>query len=844
MRIAPGADGVSIWSPEIFGSPQASRIQEFLERAFTVMEVESVELRRATHFGRIRFGAVANPRQLWKKLARALGAAPDAPPPSPGAERALARPSDAGLLFLGGPGAEPIHVSRVGGSLSTWRVRHHSQDRLHLWHPVLRNRRDVVFRLEEELGSILGIEDFRASALTADVAIRFDHKALTVERLVRELEKAWPRLLDGLDGPPSRRRLGAAVGLLGLAFAGQYLVPPLRPLAVAGVLLYSFPNVVNGVKQLARGQVGLYALYSTGLAFMLVSGMPFASSAMAVLMQFWPLLARRKLVRSQRRLFARQRRRALWARVSRGDGVEVEVGVEELRRDDLVVVRSGELVPVDGVVQEGSAVVIEGVPFRAGQIQHRSEGDAVSAGALVWDGTLTIRVERAGAETGASYLASLLPHGPLTSMPSLLEAERIANRNAKPILALSALSLALTRTLRPSQAVIRPDYATGPRLSAQLSALHGLAQAALEGVFFKDPAALDRVARADLYVLDDTAGLERRRVEVAKVESVEGFAEGLVAAYALGAFGRARTEQSLALATFTSSREAAHLPSRGAARYHAGVTRYRDGSGHAIEVATARHVAGSRLGAPGATPAGLEPQSKASEGRNGHDSTDGGDDEPALRSLWVSRDGAVIGVVSFARIGEVVGKQVVAALRKRNRRARFVYLSRGDEGAARAAAAALGVESAHGALDAEAKANLIRGIGRSTVWVGDGSDPEAGAAIAASTVSVSVAPASRARRDLADILMPHQGIEALPAVLDLARAHELRLARDYRTVYTANLLGVGGAFVAQFNALRTGLLSNVGTGLVYARHARALDKLASAVETEEARVRLASSATR
>jgi cation transport ATPase len=830
-----------------------SRAREFLARAFSVSEVESVELVRATQFGRIRFAALANPRQILKKLGRALGAAHDVPPSS-GVEPdlSLVRAVDAGPLYLDGPGAEPVHVSRVGRSLSTWRVRRQGQNQLHLWHPALRNRRDVVFRLEEELGAILGIEDFRASALTADVVIRFDEKTLTVERLARELEKAWPRLLDGLDGPPSRKRLGAAVGLLGLAFTGQYLVPPLRPIAVAGVLLYSGPNVVKAARQLRRGEVGIYALYSTGLAFMLVSGMPFASSVMAVLMQFWPLLARRKLVTSQRRLFARQRRRPIWARIRQADGTEVEVSDGELRKGDLVVVRRGELLPVDGVVEEGAAVLIEGVPSRAGQLQHRSPGDGVSAGAVIWDGHLTIRVERAGGQTAASYLASLLPHTPLTSMPSLLEAERVANRNAKPILALSALSLAVTRTLQPSQAVIRPDYATGPRLSAQLSALHGVAEAAREGIFFRNPAALDRVARAEVYVFDDTAGLERRNLEVARVETVqrgEGEVdEALVAAYALGAFGRARTEQSRALAAFTSTSLTTAHPARAAsARHYAGVTRYQDGSGRAIEVATARHVAGVKLDVPGSLRAHLEDRHEdrhEDEHGAGHDRTQGPDDEPSLRSLWVSRDGEVIGVVSFARTGELAARRVVAALRTRSRHSRFVYLSRGDEAEAGRVAAALGIESAHGALGEEAKASFIRELGRRTVWVGDGTDREARGPIAASTVSVSVAPAARSRQDLADILLPYQGIEALPAVLGIARAHELRLARDYRTVYAANLLGVGGAFLAQFNALRSGLLSNLGTGIVYARHARALDRLASAVEVEVERGSLAHAAAR
>ena len=68
LRIAPGADGVSIWSAEIFGDDTAARLRDFLARAFSVREVETVELRRKHAFGRIRYGSVVQPAQIWKKL--------------------------------------------------------------------------------------------------------------------------------------------------------------------------------------------------------------------------------------------------------------------------------------------------------------------------------------------------------------------------------------------------------------------------------------------------------------------------------------------------------------------------------------------------------------------------------------------------------------------------------------------------------------------------------------------------------------------------------------------------------------------------------------------------------
>lgn len=842
LRVAPAADGVSIWSSEIFGDAEASRVREFLSRAFSVREVEGVELRRAAAFGHIRFGAAANPAQIWRKLSRALSSREDAP--TSAVKDAPARRIDAGLVYLDSPGVTPVRVSRIGAALSTWRVRHQSENTLRLSHPVLRNRRDVVFRLEEELAAIFGVEDFRASAITAGVSIRFDNNALSAERLALELEKAWPRLVDGLDGPPSQKRLIAAAGLLGLAFTGQYVVPALRPVAVAGVALYSAPNVVNALKQLTRGEVGLSALYASGLAFMLLSGMPFNSAAIAVLMQFWPHLARRKIVRSQRRLFAAQRRRPAWARTRSKPGHdEQEVNVDELRKGDLVIVRRGEIVPVDGVVTDGYAAVSVEALFGSDEVEDRSTGDAITAGALVRDGSLTIRVERAGAQTAASYVNSLLPHAEIAGLPSSQEAERIANRNAKPTLAVSVLSLLLSRNLRVSQALIRPDYATAPRLSAQLSAFHGVARGLDHGVLFRNPAALDRLADAEVYVIDDTAHLDHRRVEVATVQTATGVSAALVVGYVLAAQveSGSRSEQRHALAAFASSRKGA-TANAGSVSRSAGVTRYRDSLGSAIEIAAARHLKATNIEVPShfqtvpachVTTLKLEGSTRVTPPARRVE-TLSADPEPALRPLYVIRDGEVIGLVSFARSGETIGSEVVAALKARNEHARIVYISRSPDTETQALARTLGIEVSHGGLSPAAKLDLVRGLGTKTIWIGDGSAPDVRESIAASTVSISVAPLSRAREDAADVLLPHKGLDSLPAVIDLARAHAARLARDYRTVYAANLLGVAGAVGARFNSLHAGLLSNVSTGLIYARHAWDLDRLASAAEAKRA----------
>jgi cation-transporting P-type ATPase C len=554
---------------------------------------------------------------------------------------------------------------------------------------------------------------------------------------------------------------------------------------------------------------------------MLLGGLPFTAGVMAALMQLFPHLAYRKIVASERRLFARHRRRPTWARVVRSDGVDTEVSLDDLVRGDVVVVSSGELIPVDGVVESGAAWVVDSPAFRGSQPEDRSPGDAVVAGAWLREGALTIRVERAGEGTYASYIDSLLPRGAIPGLPSSLQAERAAGRNARRALAASGITLALMRTLRPAQAVLRPDYATAPRLSAQLSALEGIARGLQHGALFQRPSAIDLLANADLYVIDATAGLDRRRAQVARVEAVRGVTPDQIVAYTRVAQNVRRSERRAALAAYAAKRGLeVHVSEAGSLHASGGVTRYRDGDGRAIAVATHGYLRAANISVPDRfDTAVVRRPATPTEAASARAEVDND-----LGPLWVVRDEQVIGVVSFARTGPLVGRDVVALLKAQNPAAHIVHVTRGDEAKGRALARALDIDFVADARTAPDVRDLGH-VRREILWIGDGRDPGARPAIAASSVSVSVAPLSRASEDAAHVLLPYRGLSGLTDLLAISRAHVRRLARDQRTVRRVNLGAVGGAFVAGFSSLHAGLLSNLGTAIVYARRARSLDRL-------------------
>lgn len=793
--------GLTLHSEAVFADGADRHVREFLLRAFALQEIDSVTLLRGQTKIDVRLRPSALGSRVWAKLGALLRGA--SAPDGAVRERIAHQISALGLEEIS-PGV-PVRISRHGGALTTWRVRQLAADRLRISHPALRRRGDISHRLRFELAALHGVEAHSSNPMTGSVSVRFDPNLIEGEKLVAALERAWPRLLAGLEPPLSPRKLVVAGGLLTLAATAQFFRPALKPFAVLGIALYGLPNVIAAARQLSRGEAGLPLLYSTGLAFMLWSGMPFSSAVMAVFMQSWPRLSQKAAQWVDRELFGNSRRRFVWARLRQNDGAEIRIDLDRLEEGDIVLLRAGEYAPVDGVVSEGFAAVDEDMMTGVMGAIDKAPGDRVYATTFVRAGYLAVRVSRPGGRSASNAIAERLPYGVIPHLPSSAEVERIANRNAKPALALAAFTLLATRTPRVSQAVIRPDYATAPRLSAQLSTVIGVGEALRQGAFFQAPSALDRLLGTNVYVFDDSARLDRGRVAVADICAAGDTDRLEILTLATAAFAKRGDARARALRAESARRHIA-LPQLLRRRRLAGAIRFEDNNGRLIEVATTAYIDRAALAVHDSLATALAAADVELDPARDPRDTD-------LRPLWVAREGEALGAVSFERREPSV-LSAIEALRARNPKARFVYLSEAPQDVAQFVASRSEIETAIGGLDAEAKARAIRDISRRAVWIGDGAAAAARPSISASAVSISIGGAPTLLDDTADIILLQQDLADLLTIRQLAQAHLARLRADYRTVYAANLLGAAGGFVLGFGSLQAGLASNVGTGLV------------------------------
>ncbi len=251
------------------------------------------------------------------------------------------------------------------------------------------------------------------------------------------------------------------------------------------------------------------------------------------------------------------------ARVARA-GVEVEAPIASVVVGDLVRIRPGERVPVDGQVVDGHSAVDQSFVTGEPVPVERSRGDVVTGGSINGSGTLLVRVEAVGEE---SFLAQVVRHveDARALKPGILHlVDRILRVYAPTVLALSALSLVgwlvgsslagdadIQRATFAALSVLVMGYPCAVGIAAPLSIVRGAGEAADEGIIMRTGEAFQAFRIVRTIVLDKTGTLTEGRPTVREVEAVGDPGQLL----AIVAAAEASSEHPLAQAVLTAAVE-------------------------------------------------------------------------------------------------------------------------------------------------------------------------------------------------------------------------------------------------------------------------------------------------
>jgi len=390
------------------------------------------------------------------------------------------------------------------------------------------------------------------------------------------------------------------------------------------------------------------------------------------------------------------------ARLER-DGAEVEVPVEELRPGDVVVVRPGGQVPVDGVVVGGQATVDQAAITGEPMPIEAEPGTTVFAASIVRLGMLRVRATRIGADTTFGRVIRLVEEAEAHRAEVQRTADRFATWYLPVVLAIAIVTFLVGRNPLAAAAVLVVACSCAFAMATPVAMLASIGNAARHGVVIKGGKYLEALARADVLLLDKTGTLTLGRPRITDVVSSNGADPDEV--LSLAASAERYSEHPLAEAVRMLAGE------RGVRILEPEEFEAEPGVGVKAKIAGRWVTVGRRPSTAAGTPAtaastvdeiaALESQGKA--------------------LLFVSREGELLGVLAAADTLRPEVPQAVASLRALG--LRHIELLTGDhERAAASLAEPLGIAYRAGLLpdDKIAVVKAYQARGHCVVMVGDG----------------------------------------------------------------------------------------------------------------------------
>jgi Cu+-exporting ATPase len=470
----------------------------------------------------------------------------------------------------------------------------------------------------------------------------------------------------------------------------------------------------------------------------------------------------------------------LRARAATAGALVALLRLERLARGDLLRVRPGEQIPVDGEVVEGASAVDESSLTGESVPVEKAAGANVTGGTLNLQGSFVMRAERVGADTLLSQIVSLVGSAQRSRAPIQRLADVVSAGFVPAVIAIALVAFGVWLWVGPeprlahalvsavSVLIIACPCALG--LATPMSIMVGVGRGARAGVLVRDAEALEQLEKVDTLVLDKTGTLTRGAPELVSVSAAPGQDEAELLAVA-AALERS-SEHPL------SSAIVAGATARGVRLAEVSEFRALSGQGVSGKVGGRPAAIGNAalLGALGVDPGPLASLAERSR-------------EQGQTVVFVVIDGRLAGLLGLADPIKPGAAEALAALRADG--LDIVMLTGDHETTARAVARQLGIQQVQaGVLPAEKHAHIesLRRAGKVVAMAGDGTNDAP--ALAAAHVGIAMGTGTDVAIQSAGITLLHGDLTGTLRARQLSRAVMRNIRQNLLLAFLYNTLGV------------------------------------------------------
>jgi heavy metal translocating P-type ATPase len=453
------------------------------------------------------------------------------------------------------------------------------------------------------------------------------------------------------------------------------------------------------------------------------------------------------------------------------DGVVVSIAAAELAIGDHIVVYPGEMIPVDGEIIDGHAMIDQKTITGEGLPVMRDTGAAVFAATVIRDGQLTVRAIRVGTATTAGQIAALVESAPIGDTRMQNHAEKLADRLVLPTLGLAVGTAALTADFNRFLSLVIVDYGTG--IAAPTAVLASMTHAARAGIIIKSGAHMEKLAQVDTVIFDKTGTLTHGAPEVIDIISYE---KNITDTHLLGLAAAAETKLThpVANALRVKAQElGANVPYCEETKYRIGLGVEGQVNGYYMHVGNERFMrqANIKVDCAQSDRAAL--------------------DEQGYSCIYVAVDGDLAGLVPYSDRIRPESRDVIRRLHESGIK-NTVMLTGDNSVVARAVGRRLGLSRQFADMLPADKAEVIQQFqrdGNIVAMVGDGINDSP--ALSFADVGIAMKHGAEVARESADVVLMEDSLWKLVKAVEISRGAVRLIHQNYAIVAGLNTLAFG-----------------------------------------------------
>ena len=478
----------------------------------------------------------------------------------------------------------------------------------------------------------------------------------------------------------------------------------------------------------------------------------------------------------------------------RSQGTEVLVPLTKVRSGDEVVVRSGNMIPLDGTVLEGEAMVNQAALTGEAMPVRKAEGSTLYAGTVVEEGECVFIAKAEGGSNRYDKIVAMIEESEKLKSSTENRALVLADKLVPWCLGATVVTYLLTRNATRAISCLMVDFSCALKLSMPLAVLSAMRECGSYHITVKGGKYLEALSQADTIVFDKTGTLTRATPQVVEVVPFSGCNEREV--LQLAACLEEHFPHSMANAVVRAAKE------RGISHeeMHSEVE-YIVAHGIASRVGGERVVIGSyhfvfedeKCTIPTAEQQKFDAL------------------KPAYSHLYMAASGQLVGVICISDPLRPEAATVLNGLRALGIR-NTVMMTGDSERTAAAIAKQVGVDRFFAEVLPEDKANFVqqaKAEGHTVVMIGDGINDSP--ALSAADIGIAINSGAAIAREIADVTIKADSLEELVALKAIANSLQKRVHANYRFVLTFNsaLIALGALGILQ--PASSAMLHNLST---------------------------------